>query len=110
MIEALATFGRQARRRRLALHLTLPQAAGRVGLSPNFFGSVERGSRDPSLSVALRMAKAVCTHLGDLVGGYGPLSPEALALGRAFDTISDAELRGALLALVEAARLNRQKH
>jgi transcriptional regulator with XRE-family HTH domain len=63
------TFGREVRRRRGALGLTLEQLAERSGLTPNYIGTVENGRRDPSLSTVLALAKGLAVAPGELVGG-----------------------------------------
>jgi transcriptional regulator with XRE-family HTH domain len=52
-------FGKEVRRRREALGLTLEELAERAGLTPNYVGTVETGKRDPSLSTVLALAKGL---------------------------------------------------
>jgi transcriptional regulator with XRE-family HTH domain len=76
-------FGREVRRRRSTLGLTLEQLAERSDLTPNYIGSVENGRRDPSLSTVLALAKGLDVGPAELLGGsgdFGPLATEAAAL------------------------------
>ena len=82
------SFGREIRRRREALGLTIEELAERAGLSPNYVGTVENGRRDPSLSTILALAKGLRVPAGELLGGTKELSPAACELGRMFDAAS----------------------
>jgi transcriptional regulator with XRE-family HTH domain len=76
-------FGREVRRRRNTLGLTLEQLAERSDLTPNYIGSVENGRRDPSLSTVLALAKGLGVGPAELLGGrddFGPLATEAATL------------------------------
>jgi transcriptional regulator with XRE-family HTH domain len=76
-------FGREVRRRRSTLGLTLEQLAERSDLTPNYIGSVENGRRDPSLSTVLALAKGLGVGPAELLGGrddLGPVATEAAAL------------------------------
>jgi transcriptional regulator with XRE-family HTH domain len=76
-------FGREIRRRRSTLGLTLEQLAERSDLTPNYIGSVENGRRDPSLSTVLALAKGLGVGPAELLGSrddLGPLATEAATL------------------------------
>lgn len=82
------TFGREVRRRRGALGLTLEQLAERSGLTPNYIGTVENGRRDPSLSTVLALAKGLGLAPGELLGGVGELSPASTEAATLIETLS----------------------
>jgi transcriptional regulator with XRE-family HTH domain len=76
-------FGREVRRRRGVLGLTLEQLAERSDLTPNYIGSVENGRRDPSLSTVLALAKGLGVSPAELLGSrddQSPLATEAATL------------------------------
>ncbi|NUQ73371.1 MAG: helix-turn-helix transcriptional regulator [Polyangiaceae bacterium] len=75
--ETSLAFGREVRRRRTALGLTLEAFAERAGLSGNFIGGVELGKREPSLGTAVKLAAGFGAPLVDLLGTPG-LSADAL--------------------------------
>lgn len=80
---AYLAFGREVRRRRSTLGLTLEQLAERSELTPNYIGSVENGRRDPSLSTVLALAKGLEVAPAELLGSrddLGPVAAEAAAL------------------------------
>ena len=54
--------------KRKASGLTLEQLSERTNLSPNYLGRVENERVDPSLSVAVAVARALHTPVGELVG------------------------------------------
>lgn len=94
-------FGREVRRRREALGLTLEQLAERAGLTPNYVGSVEHGRRDPSLSTVAALAKGLRVPAAELLGGVQELGPVGLEGGRLLDA-APADVQGAVLALLRA--------
>lgn len=101
------TFGREVRRRRGALGLTLEQLAERSGLTPNYIGTVENGRRDPSLSTVLALAKGLGASPGELfgsIGESGPLVTEAAAL---METLAP-EVQNALLELLRVLARRRR--
>ena len=77
-------FGREVRRRRKALDLTIEQLAERARITPNYLGSIETGGRDPSLSTVLSIASALRVPIGELLAdradGFGPVGAEAARL------------------------------
>jgi transcriptional regulator with XRE-family HTH domain len=101
------TFGREIRRRRRALELTLEELAEKCGLTPNYIGSVENGRRDPSLSTVLALAKGLGVSPGELLGGLADLSPQALEAAGMFDGLPN-ELQSALLELLRSVPRRRR--
>jgi len=79
--KALVAFGREVRRRRNALGLTLPEFAERAGLSGNFVGGVENGRRNPSFRTLRRIAAGLEVPLAELLG-LPEISGEAIEAGR----------------------------
>jgi transcriptional regulator with XRE-family HTH domain len=101
------SFGREVRRRRKALGLTLEQLAERSGLTPNYIGTVENGRRDPSLSTVLALAKGLAIPAGELFGGMVELSPAALEAARLFDS-APPDVQSAVLQLLHAVPRRRR--
>jgi transcriptional regulator with XRE-family HTH domain len=95
------SFGHEVRRRRRAAKLTLEALAARAGLSANYLGTVERGSRDPSLSCVQAIADALGVTVGDLVGGKGQPSGAATEAARLFEQAPE-DVQEATLALLRA--------
>ncbi len=95
------SFGREVRRRRKALGLTLEQLAEKSALTPNYIGTVENGRRDPSLSTVMALAKGLSIPPGELFGGVAELSPAALEAARLFEA-APADVQGAVLQLLRA--------
>lgn len=95
------SFGREIRRRRGALGLTLEQLAERSGLTPNYIGTVENGRRDPSLSTVLALAKGLGCAPSALMGGAGDFSAEAAEAATLMDSLP-IEVRTAMLELLRA--------
>lgn len=75
-------FGKELRRRREEAGLSRRALAKRAGLTPNYIGGIETGKRDPSLSTVVALGKGLSISPGELVGGLGKLSPEAIEAGR----------------------------
>jgi transcriptional regulator with XRE-family HTH domain len=70
---SLATaFGRKIRRLRTALGWTVAVLAERAGLSPNYLGAIEIGTREPSLSAIAAVAGALGVSIGELFGEHPP--------------------------------------
>lgn len=95
------SFGREIRRRRGALGLTLEQLAERSGLTPNYIGTVENGRRDPSLSTVLALAKGLGCAASALMGGAGDFSAEATEAAALIDSLP-SEVQTAMLELLRA--------
>lgn len=104
---ASLSFGREVRRRRKALGLTLEQLAEKSALTPNYIGSVENGRRDPSLSTVLALAKGLSISPAELLGGVAELSPAALEAAQMFDAVP-ADVQGALLQILRATPRRRR--
>lgn len=101
------SFGKDVRRRRQALGLTLEQVAEKARLSPNYVGSVEMGRRDPSLSTVFALARALRLPAGDLLGGSQTFDGPALEAARLVDSLP-GELQEPLLALLRALARRRR--
>jgi transcriptional regulator with XRE-family HTH domain len=101
------TFGREVRRRRGALGLTLEQLAERSGLTPNYIGTVENGRRDPSLSTVLALAKGLSLAPGELLGGVGDLSPASTEAATLIETLTP-EVQVATLELLRVLSKRRR--
>ena len=100
-------FGREVRRRRVALGLTLEQLAERSGLTPNYIGTVENGRRDPSLSTVMSLAEGLGVPAGELVGGVAELGPVAIETARLLEG-APPELQTAILELARAIAKRRR--
>jgi transcriptional regulator with XRE-family HTH domain len=100
-------FGREVRRRRVALGLTLEQLAERSGLTPNYIGTVENGRRDPSLSTVMSLAAGLGVPAGELVGGVPELGPVAIETARLLEG-APPDLQGAILELARAVAKRRR--
>lgn len=77
-------FGREVRRRRHALGLTLDLLAEMAELSPNYLGSIETGKRDPSLSTVQRIADAFGVSIGELFGDREGITAEVREAAKLF--------------------------
>jgi transcriptional regulator with XRE-family HTH domain len=64
-------FGAGVREKRKERGLTLEQLSERTNVTPNYLGRVENEKVDPSLSIALAIAAALRTSIGELTG-HGP--------------------------------------
>lgn len=63
----LAEFAKKIRLRRHELQLTQEQVAERAGFHTNFVGGLERGTRNPSLTSIMQLAKALKISPKDLI-------------------------------------------
>jgi transcriptional regulator with XRE-family HTH domain len=97
----LESFGREVRRRRQALGITLEDLARASGLTPNYLGSIELGKRDPSLSTLEAIAKGLRVPVGELLGGSSELSPSGLEAAILYDAAA-AEVRTAVSDILHA--------
>ncbi|MCK6587267.1 MAG: helix-turn-helix transcriptional regulator [Polyangiaceae bacterium] len=97
----LNDFGREVRRRRQALGITLEDLARASGLTPNYLGSIELGKRDPSLSTLEAIAKGLRVPVGELLGGTRELSPSSLEAAILYDG-APPEVRSAVTEILHA--------
>lgn len=84
-LELIEEFGREVRRRREALDMTLEGLSEVCGLTPNYIGTIETGKRDPSLTTVMSLAKGLKVRAGELLGSIPDLSPQAEEMARLFD-------------------------
>lgn len=61
-------FGAVIRRKRLAAGLSQEGLSGKAGLHRTYVGLLERGLRMPSILVAKKLATALGTTMGELLG------------------------------------------
>ena len=101
------TFGREVRRRRVMLGLTLEQLAERSNLTPNYIGTVENGRRDPSLSTVLALAKGLGVSAGELLGTMGERAAASNEAATLLEALSP-EHQGALLELLRVLARRRR--
>lgn len=99
--EAVQAFGREVRRRRVALNMSLETLAEQAGLTPGYLGNVEMGTRRRGLSLdaAFRIARGMGTELPDLLGGYMGLPAESIEAGRLIRVIPSYAKRPILALL-----------
>lgn len=94
----LRDVGSRIRALRDELGLTTEEAAAAAGMSPGYFGIVERGAKQPSLQSLFGFAKALGVSVADLVG-IGIAGQQVIArsrrgrLDQAFEDASPAELK-----------------
>jgi transcriptional regulator with XRE-family HTH domain len=101
------SFGREVRRRRKALGLTIEQLAEKASLSPHYLSTVETDGRDPSLSTIVSIARALGCPPGELLGGVRDLSPAGYEAGRLFDSVPE-EVRDGVLRILRATSRRRR--
>lgn len=65
----LARLSSNLRDRRRAMGLTQREVARRAGLDRSYVSQVEQGSRDVGVSTLVRLAEALETTVGELLGG-----------------------------------------
>lgn len=94
-------LGREVRRRRKQLGWSLEVLAERSSLSPHYLSTVETGTRDPSLSTIIAIAKAFDVPPGRLLGQVKGLSPRAQQAAQLFDCVPE-RVQEAVLAILEA--------
>ena len=100
-------FGKEIRRRRKGLGMTIEQLSERSGLTPNYIGTVEIGDRDPSLSTITALAKGLSVGPGELLGGTERLAPAAIEAARLFEGAAP-EVQEAVLRLLRAVQRRRR--
>lgn len=104
--ERIKALGRELRRRRHGLGLTLEALGKASGLSQNYLGGIELGQRDPSLSSMLRIAHGLGSAAGELLG-LPEMSADAIEGARLLTSIPEpvrTPLLGTLRALAEVFR------
>ncbi len=101
-------FGREIRRRREALGLTLEQLAEASKLTPNYIGTIENGKRDPSLSTVLALSRGLRILPAELFGGVDGMSAPATEAGLLFDGAPE-DVQDAMLALLRSVSKRRAK-
>jgi transcriptional regulator with XRE-family HTH domain len=101
------SLGREVRRRRKALDLTLEQLAERARLTPHFLSTVETDKRDPSVSTVLALARGLDCAPGELLGGVKDLSQAGYEAGKLFDGASEDVQEGVLRILRAVGRRRR---
>ena len=67
----LSAFGKQVHKRRQALELSQEGLAEKCGLHRTYIGGVERGERNPTLTVINRIAEGLGTTCALLLGPIG---------------------------------------
>lgn len=80
-------FGREIRRRRLALGLSLAELSERVGLTPNFIGTIEKGLRNPSVSTIRSLARGLEAPPAEFFTRAQGLAPPGLEAARMFEGV-----------------------
>lgn len=70
------TFGQAVRRTRIAIGLTQEVLASRSGIDRSYIGGVERGERNPTLSVIEKIAEGLGVSLAELFS-YSVKEPRA---------------------------------
>jgi transcriptional regulator with XRE-family HTH domain len=101
------SVGREVRRRRTAIGLTLEQLAERSGLSPHYLSTLETEKRDPSASTLTKIAKGLSCAPGELLGAVKELSPAAHEAGVLFDGAPEDVREGVLRILRATSRRRR---
>jgi transcriptional regulator with XRE-family HTH domain len=85
LVSPLLAFGREVRRRREGLGMTLEELASRSGLTPNYIGHIENGHRDPSLTTITALAAGLEIDLDELFPSPSGLSPVSAEASRLWD-------------------------
>jgi transcriptional regulator with XRE-family HTH domain len=100
--EPVKAFGREVRRRRLGLNMSLDTLSEAAGLSKNYLGDVEMGTRRPrgvSLNAAFRIARGLGVELPELLGFRG-LAGAGLEAGRLVSRLKP-KMRVTVVALLQ---------
>jgi transcriptional regulator with XRE-family HTH domain len=69
----LAEFGRRMRALRKELKLSQEKLGEHADLHRTYIGAIERGERNPSLTIMIEIADALDVDLGDLTDGLGTI-------------------------------------
>jgi transcriptional regulator with XRE-family HTH domain len=70
MIVEAEIFGRRLRELRLARSLTQEQLAETAGITSTYTSDLERGEKVPSLTIVLRLARALDVSVSDLLQDF----------------------------------------
>jgi transcriptional regulator with XRE-family HTH domain len=97
---ALVAFGREVRRRRTAIGLSLEALSEAAGLTPKYISGIEMGRRNPSLLAMLAIARGLNAPLGEMLG-LPHIPAEAIEAWRLLCALSK-ESRIGVLALLRA--------
>ena len=73
-------FGETVRRLRTTARWTQEQLADAADLTTTYVGQVERGDKVPSLTVVLKLARALSVAPGELLSGFSTNSLKTLKL------------------------------
>jgi transcriptional regulator with XRE-family HTH domain len=98
--ERILALGRELRRRRQARGLSLDSLGEVAGLTPNYVGSIELGRRDPSLSTMIRIARAIGSEIGELLG-LPDMTADAIEAARLFSSLP-GEVRAPAINALQA--------
>lgn len=98
--ERILALGRELRRRRQARGLSLDGLGEAAGLTPNYVGSIELGKRDPSLSTMIRIARAIGSEIGELLG-LPDMTADAIEAARLFSALP-REVRAPVVSALQA--------
>lgn len=92
-------FGREVRKRRRALKISIEELGDRADLSSKYIGTIENGHRDPSLSTMVCIARGLGIAAGELFGNLPAFSAKSIEVGKCFDCVSPELQRAVLLIL-----------
>ena len=98
--ECILALGRELRRRRQARGLSFDALGEAAGLTPNYVGSIELGRRDPSLSTMTRIAQAMGSEIGELLGLPG-MTADAIEAARLLSTLP-GQVRAPVVSVLQA--------
>jgi transcriptional regulator with XRE-family HTH domain len=96
----LVAFGREVRRRRTAIGMSLEALSEASDLTPKYIRSIEAGRRNPSLLSMLAIARGLDTPLGEMLG-LPHIPAEAIEAWRLLCALPD-DSRLAAVSLVRA--------
>jgi transcriptional regulator with XRE-family HTH domain len=72
-------FGRTVRRLRHSLNLSQEELADQANIHRTYIGGIERGERNPTLTMIVRLAQALSVPPAKLLEPEGPGKPEEIA-------------------------------
>lgn len=106
---AVEAFGREVKRRRRALGMSILALGAAAGLTPNYVSDVEEAQRTRgiSLGAAFRIASALGAELPELIG-FGGLSGVGLEAARLVEALP-GHLREAALTLLRALQSREER-